>query len=63
MRIQVGLPDHAEALEAQLEYQLHASHGDVRGFLASAAERRDLGEFTDVIGMPLLRTSSILGRS
>jgi hypothetical protein len=47
---QVGLPDHSEALEANLEYQLHASHGDLRGFLATAAEARDLGEFSDVLG-------------
>ena len=48
---QVGLPDHAEALEAQLEYQLQ-SGGDVRSFLASAAESQDLGEFAGVIGAP-----------
>lgn len=50
---QVGLPDHSEALEANLEYQLHASHGDLRGFLATAAEARDLGEFSDVLGEAL----------
>jgi hypothetical protein len=50
---QVGLPDHSEALEANLEYQLHASHGDLRGFLATAAESRDLGEFSDVLGAAL----------
>lgn len=50
----MGLPDHSEALEANLEYQLHASHGDLRGFLATAAEARDLGEFSDVLGAALL---------
>jgi len=49
LRKKVGLPDHSEALEANLEYQLHASHGDLRGFLATAAESRDLGEFSDVL--------------
>jgi hypothetical protein len=49
---QVGLPDHSEALEAGLEYQLHASHGDLRGFLANTAESRDFGEYSDVLGEP-----------
>jgi hypothetical protein len=49
LRQKVGLPDHSEALEANLEYQLYAAHGDLRGFLASTAESRDLGEYSSVL--------------
>lgn len=46
---QVGLPDHAEALEAQLDYQLQTS-GDVKSFLSNIAETQDLGDFSVVMG-------------
>lgn len=46
----MGLPDHSEALEARLEYQLETS-GDIKTFLSTVAEAQDLGEFSGVLGV------------